>query len=152
MILKHVLNNHKFKEEVKAMLQENTKELLAYMISKEGQVDLTYSEMKQYLSDLSDALESGSDFEFEFEGVKHRIIDDFVIYDLAVEYTEDMLKDCYYEVYKQIEEMPSCLCVSVDWEQSAKNVVDIDGYRACFNPYDHSEDEIGPYHIFRLGA
>lgn len=124
-------------------MNKNTLNLIRYMINQENP-SLLYSEIKAYIIDLNNKIESENDFFFEFDGVEHRIIHEDYIDEIWTESLIEQIKDCY-----DLSDIPSF--VAIDWEQTAENCK-IDGLGHHFNYYNGSEDYIGNYYVFRLGA
>nr|DAI87257.1 MAG TPA: hypothetical protein [Caudoviricetes sp.] len=89
------------------------------------------------------------DNQFEFDGNEYRLIksDEDVIWPIYRDAIQNLVKDCYSDVLK-LDDIPSFIAVSVDWEQTAKNAY-ADGYGHQFSSYDGSEYEAGGYYIFR---
>lgn len=87
------------------------------------------------------------DFTFDFDGNEYRIISDSAIWEIYKAEIEETVKDCYSEVLK-LDEIPSFIAVSIDWDQTAKNAY-VDGYGHQFSSYDGSEYMASGYYIFR---
>lgn len=60
----------------------------------------------------------------------------------AQEYIEDLVRECYLA-----KDFP--YWIAIDWERTAKNVTDIDGYGPTLSPYDGVELSTNNYYIFR---
>ena len=87
------------------------------------------------------------DFEVEIDGQWFRFIHSNYIWDIYVDSIQELVMDCYIGR----GELPNFL--AVDWEETAKNVYDADGYGHHFASYDGNEYEYNidteSYYIFR---
>lgn len=87
------------------------------------------------------------DFYVEIDGSEFRFIAESDIWDIYVEGIKDITEECYLGG----NELP--WWVSVDWEKTARNCYDADGYGHHFASYDGHEHEckIGEenYYYFR---
>jgi hypothetical protein len=83
------------------------------------------------------------DFIIEFDGEEFRIISDDSIEDIHTDGVKEITVDCYLDG----TELPSWL--EVDWEETAKNVRESDGYGNHFASYDGEEHSTQSYYIFR---
>lgn len=106
---------------------------------------------EDYASDIFEALETleghigDDDFTLDFDGNEYRIINDSDIWDIYVEEIKNTVEECYD---LKLDEVPSFIALSIDWEQTAKNAY-ADGYGHQFSGYDGSEAEAAGYYIFR---
>lgn len=87
------------------------------------------------------------DFTLEFDGNEYRLIAESEIWDIYVDAIKETVEDCYSDVLK-LDDIPSFIAFSIDWEQTAKNAY-ADGYGHQFSHYDGSEEESAGYYIFR---
>lgn len=108
--------------------------------------NITVSDAREAIETLREKI-GEDDFTFDFDGNEYRIISDSAIWDIYKAEIEETVKDCYSEVLK-LDEIPSFIAVSIDWDQTAKNAY-IDGYGHQFSSYDGSEYMAGGYYIFR---
>ena len=104
-------------------------------------------ELFDAIETLTDKLESDDDFYFEYDGNEYRIIAENAIWDIYVEEIKNTVEDCYSDVLK-LDDIPSFIEFSIDWEQTAKNAY-VDGYGYTFSSYDGSELEIANHYVFR---
>lgn len=114
-------------------------------------IEANHEEQSAHYSELFDAIEElesklgNDDFYFEYDGNEYRIIADSAIWDIYVEEIQSTVEDCYD---LRLDNMPSFVEFSIDWEATAKNCYS-DGYGHHFSGYDGSELEIGGYYVFR---
>lgn len=104
-----------------------------------------YSELFDAIEELAYKLDSEDNFYFEYDGNEYRIIKDSEIWDIYVETIKDIVNDCYD---LKLDDIPSFIEFSIDWEQTAKNAY-VDGYGHIFSTYDGSELEINSHYVFR---
>lgn len=89
-----------------------------------------------------------SDYQgFEFDDNEYRIIAESDIWEIYKDTIKELVEDCHSDVIK-LDEIPSFIAVSIDWEQTAQNAYS-DGYGHTFSSYDGSELEIANHFIFR---
>lgn len=127
----------------------NLFELLASMY---GFANMHIDEPEEFeaLRELETMIAEGiDDNEFKFDGNEYRLIksDEDSIWPIYRDAIQSTVEDCYSDVLK-LNQIPSFIAVSVDWEQTAKNAY-ADGYGPQFSGYDGSEYEAGGYYIFR---
>lgn len=86
--------------------------------------------------------------DFEVDNV--RFISSDYIDEIWTDSLIEMIKDCY-DFADTIEELPSFVAFSIDWEETANNCK-VDGLGHHFNSYDGGEEEITIdgtlYHVF----
>jgi len=82
----------------------------------------------------------------EIDGMEFRIIAESAIDEIYQESFKEMVEDCYD---LKLDELPSFLQITIDWEASANYVRDCDGYGNHFAGYDGNELESSGYYIFR---
>ena len=87
------------------------------------------------------------DFRLEFDGNEYRLISESDIDQIYQDEIQQIVEDCYSDVIK-LDQIPSWIAVSIDWEQTAKNAL-VDGYGHTFSGYDGSEENVVGYYIFR---
>lgn len=113
-------------------------------ICNEYNIDLDLRDTKEAFSSLySNLYGKVFDFSFELDGMEFRIIDEDFINDIHTEEIEELTKDCYLDG----NDLP--WWVEVDWEETAKNLRDTDGYGHHFNHYDGGELYTDGWYIFR---
>lgn len=110
------------------------------------ELDLTVN--RDEVRELEDKLYTDyDDFFIELDGEDYRFIHEDFIWDIYVDEIKEVTEDCY------IGKMPEW--VAIDWEETAENVYQADGYGHHFahydgNEYEHTIDD-ALYHIFRVG-
>lgn len=107
-------------------------------IANEYGITLSLSEAKEILDTLDNL--SGDEV-IEIDGMEFRLIHKDDIDDIHTEEIEDIVKDCYGI------DIPDW--VEIDWEQTAENVRQADGYGHHFAIYDHNELYTDGWYIFR---
>lgn len=108
------------------------------------------SDIFEALEEIENKIHQGEDdFNLEFDGAEYRLIGESheVIWPIYMDSIKDIVEDCYSDVLK-LDQIPSFIAVSVDWEQTAQNAY-VDGYGHHFSSYDGSETTAGGYWIFR---
>jgi hypothetical protein len=150
---------------------KEARQLLEFMINAED-CELDLNECKEYLSNIRGEVQEEVDFTFEFEGVEHRIINrENILEILADELTSDLYclgcfnanfiaEQCNWpqelvECAKEgdaYEALGKAIKENADMEEFAEAYANADGYGHHFNGWDGSENEIGEYYVFRLGA
>lgn len=112
-----------------------------------------FEEIENDTSSIFEALEEienhigEDDFNLDFDGNEYRIINESDIWEIYRDAIQETVEDCYSDVLN-LDKVPSFICVTVDWEQTAKNAF-VDGYGHQFSGYDGSEEEAAGYYIFR---
>ena len=119
---------------------KNAKNILREICNAHS-IDLTYTEAKDMLYVLD--MDMNNNFYFEVQGMEFRIIHEDDIWDLYVEEIKNTTEECYLGG----SEIPSF--IAIDWEETAKNCYDVDGYAHTFAHYDGEELNAGDYYIFR---
>ena len=84
-----------------------------------------------------------SDFSIEFDGEEYRVIAGDAIEDIHTEEVKELTGDCFLDG----RDFP--WWVAIDWEETAKNVREADGYGHHFSSYDGSEYETESFYFFR---
>lgn len=92
---------------------------------------------KGEMRDLIDALEEEDDFHITIDGNEYRWIDAVEIDDIAEEEIKDVVKDCYLNG----TDIDKLWWLEIDWEKTAQNCINADGYGHHFSHYDGSEEE-----------
>jgi len=109
--------------------------------------DLDLNVSKEEQEDLADRIEEENDFFVELDGREYRFIDDNAIWEIYVDELKETTQDCYLGG----NELP--WWIQINWQETAENVHDADGYGHMFAHYDHEEHEyeFGEYtfNIFR---
>lgn len=126
------------------MVDKSVREIAEILLEITGE-KLVYSEVKELFDDIE--MKESDDFTIDFAGGEFRIIDEDSIFDIYVDEIEELTKDCYLGG----GDLPSW--VAIDWETTAKNVLDYDGYGHHFASWDGEEHETRStgYYIFRIG-
>jgi len=110
-------------------------------ISEELELDINREEVKEFENQLN--LEN--DFYIEIDGNEYRVINADAIWDIFVEEIKDITEECYTGKLEW--------WIAVDWEETAENCLQADGYGHHFSGYDGSELECEfgeeDYYIFR---
>lgn len=92
-----------------------------------------------------------TDFLWETESGEYRIINEDVIFEIYKDEIRETTQDCYLNGL----DLDKYWWIAIDWEKTAQNVLDSDGYGHHFSHYDHSEQEFKLdgvwYHVFRVG-
>ena len=117
-----------------------TRQILEF-ISEELELDINREEVKEFENQLN--LEN--DFYIEIDGNEYRVINADAIWDIFVEEIKDITEECYTGKLEW--------WIAVDWEETAENCLQADGYGHHFSGYDGSELECEfgeeDYYIFR---
>lgn len=105
---------------------------------------------KDEVKELEDKLfHDYDDFFVELDGQEYRFIHENYIWEIY----KDELKDTIEECYLHGTSLDKLWWIAIDWEQTAENCFNADGYGHHFSHYDGSEYEykIGDslYYIFR---
>lgn len=114
-------------------------------------IEANQEEQSAHYSEFFDAIEElesklgNDDFYFEYDGNEYRIISEYAIWDIYVEGIQSLVEDCYD---LKLDNMPSFVEFSIDWEATARNCY-ADGYGHHFSGYDGSELEFCGYYVFR---
>lgn len=92
---------------------------------------------------------SENDFYVEIDGQEYRFINEDEIWDIYVEEIKEVTIECYLCVGQK--DLP--WWIDIDWEKTARNCYDADGYGHHFARYDGNEYEWTidgmDYYIFR---
>jgi len=114
-------------------------------ISEELELDINREEVKEF----EDQLNSENDFYIEIDGNEYRVIHQETIWETFVEEIRQTVEDCYLGGI----DLDKFWWIELDWEKTAKNCLDADGYGHHFSGYDGSEFEYTfgeeDYYIFR---
>lgn len=110
-------------------------------IANEYGVNLSLSEAKETLAMLDEI--SGDGF-YEIDGMDFRIIHEDCIDGIHTEEIEELTKECYLGG----ADIP--YWIEIDWEKTAENVRQADGYGNHFGCYDHNEMYTDGWYIFRV--
>lgn len=92
---------------------------------------------KGEVGDLIDELQTEDSFHIELDGNEYRFIDAAEIDDIAVEEIKEIVKECYLDG----TDLDKLWWIAIDWEQTAENCINADGYGHHFSSYDGSEEE-----------
>ena len=113
-------------------------------------LDLEIKTTKEERHELLKSLYKESDFYWEADGAEYRIICEDVIEEIHTEEVKDQTQDAYLNT----TDLEKLWWIAIDWEQTAENVRQSDGYGHHFSHYDHSEEEFRLdrvwYHVFRV--
>jgi hypothetical protein len=105
------------------------------------QLDINRDEVRE----IERYLNSENDFYVEIDREEYRFINEDVIWDIFVDEIQQFTEDCYTGKLKW--------WIAIDWEQTAENCLQADGYGLHFASYDGNEHEykLGEenYYIFR---
>lgn len=95
-------------------LEELDSEHIDWLTEEDGRVseDWEHSEEFEALRDLAEQAESSPDWQYGEALIRDTYF---------TEYTKDMIEDCYHETVGQLDNIPSFIAVSVDWEETADN-------------------------------
>lgn len=90
------------------------------------------------------------DFCIVLDGNEYRFIDDKFIWDIYVEEIQQVTEECYLSGM----DTDKLWWIEIDWEKTAQNCLDADGYGHHFASYDGEELEImlngDLYYFFRV--
>jgi|SaaInlStandDraft_1057018.scaffolds.fasta_scaffold00360_34 hypothetical protein len=107
-------------------------------------LDLDIETTKEERHELLNSINAENDFYWEADGAEYRIICEDVIEEIHTEELKDALCADFEKLW----------WIEVDWEKTAQNVRDSDGYGNHFSHYDHSEEEFRLdrtwYYVFRV--
>ena len=109
------------------------------------QLDINRDEVRE----IERYIESENDFYVEIGREEYRFINEDEIWDIYVEGIKDITEECYLGGFDTDKHW----WIAIDWEKTAKNCYDADGYGHHFASYDGNEHEykLGEenYYIFR---
>lgn len=95
---------------------------------------------------LEKYIESEYDFYIEIDGSEYRFIAESHIWDIYVDSIEELSRDCFLG-----SDIP--WWIAIDWEETAENCLQADGYGHHFASYDGDEHEckigVENYYYFR---
>ena len=114
---------------------------LADEITKEVEVDAETDEISQ----LADLLDAGADFCWEVCGKEYRLIHENAIEEIHRDEVRDLTEECFLGGC----DMDKNWWIAIDWDKTAENVRQSDGYGHHFSSYDGSEEFVSPWYIFR---
>ena len=110
--------------------------------------DYNISAADDEIDDLVDSSDE-QDFCIELDGKEYRFIDDKYIWDIYVEEIQSVTEECYLNDINT----DNLWWIAIDWEKTAQNCFDADGYGHHFASYDNEELEImlngDLYYFFR---
>lgn len=112
-------------------------------IANEYGVNLSLSEAKEVLNTLHVMTNTDSYFYFEVGGMEFRLINEDCIDGIHTEEIEELVKECYLGS----ADIP--YWIEIDWEKTAENVRQSDGYGHHFSHYDGNELYTDDWYIFR---
>jgi hypothetical protein len=96
---------------------------------------------------IEDKISEEEDFYVEIDGCEFRFISEQEIFGIYVDSIEQMVQECYLGG----SEIPNW--VEIDWDQTAENLLESDGYGHHFASYDGNEYQytLGgyDYYLFR---
>ena len=105
------------------------------------QLDINRDEVRE----IERYLNSDNDFYVEIDGEEYRFINEDAIWDIFVDEIQQLTEECYTGKVEW--------WIAIDWEQTAENCLEADGYGHHFASYDGNEHEykLGEenYYIFR---
>ncbi len=114
-------------------------------------LDLEIETTKEERHELLNSLYRENDFCWEADGAEYRIICEDVIEEIHTEEVKDLTQDAYLNT----TDLEKLWWIEIDWEKTAENVRQADGYGHHFSTYDGSEEEFildgGSYYVFRIG-
>jgi RNAse (barnase) inhibitor barstar len=114
-------------------------------INEELELDINREEVIEF----EDQLNSENDFYIEIDGNEYRVINADAIWDIFVDEIQQTVEECYLNG----ADLDKFWWIELDWEKTAKNCLDADGYGHHFSSYDGSELEYTfgeeDYYIFR---
>lgn len=114
-------------------------------------LDLDIETTKEERQELLDSLNEENDFYWEADGAEYRIICEDVIEEIHTEEVEELVKDAYFNGM----DLDKYWWIEIDWEKTAENLRQSDGYGHHFSHYDGSEEEFRLdrvwYYVFRVG-
>lgn len=110
-------------------------------ITRKYNIDLTLSEAKEILAEIDFGI---GDFSLEIDNMEFRIIHEDDIDSIHTEEIEEMTKD----IFLGGNEIP--WWIEIDWEKTAENVRQADGYGHHFATYDGEELYTDDWYIFRV--
>lgn len=114
------------------------------LISESLQLEINRDEVRE----IERNIESENDFYVEIDGQEYRFIHDAFIWDIYVDGIKEITEECYL-----INDGAKQWWIAIDWEKTAENCYDADGYGHHFASYDGNEVEWAfdgeNYHIFR---
>lgn len=124
------------------MTKKQIKELRSELL--DWNIDVTDDE----LDDLVNSSDE-QDFCIVLDGNEYRFIDDKYIWDIYVEEIQQVTEECYLGGM----DTDKLWWIAIDWEKTAQNCLDADGYGHHFASYDGEELEImlngDLYYFFR---
>ena len=94
---------------------------------------------------LIDLIDTEKDFYIEIDGIEYRVIREDVIDDIATYEIKDIVQDCYLNG----TDLDKYWWIEIDWEKTAQNCIEADGYGHHFNSYDGSEEYEDGWYFFR---
>jgi hypothetical protein len=112
------------------------------------QDELDLEPVKHEVADLLDAMEREEDdldYYWEVGKQEWRVIHVNAIDEIA----EEEIKDLVQEVYLHQADLSKLWWIAIDWQETAENVINADGYGHHFGRYDGHEYEFNNYYFFR---
>jgi hypothetical protein len=113
-------------------------------------LDLEIEATKEERHELLNSLYTDNEFYWGADGAEYRIISEDVIEEIHTEEVKEQTIDCYLNGTN----LDKLWWIAIDWEETARNVRESDGYGHHFSHYDHSEQEFRLdrvwYHVFRV--
>ena len=119
---------------------QNIKEIWSF-IKEELDLEPTKAEMHDLLYEM----DIENDVTAELDGTEWRIIHEDDIDDIATEEIQEIVQDCYLNG----TDLDKHWWIAIDWEKTAKNCIDADGYGHHFSSYDGSEYYHEGWYFFR---
>jgi len=109
-------------------------------------LDLDIETTKEERSELFDLLDTQNDFTWEADGSEYRIISENVIEEVHQDEIREFVEENYVD--------SNLWWIEIDWERTAENVRQADGYGHHFATYDGNEQEFELnkewFHVFRI--
>lgn len=103
---------------------------------------------KDEVREFEEKIDSENDFYIDIDGNEYRVINEDAIWDIYVDSIRDLTEECYL-----INEGAKQWWIAIDWEKTAENCYNSDGYGHHFSSYDGTELECKfgqeNYYIFR---
>ena len=112
------------------------------------QDELELEPVKHEVADLLDAMEREEDdldYYWEVGRQEWRVIHVNAIDEIA----QEEIKELVEEVYLHQVNFNQLWWIAIDWEETAENVINADGYGHHFGSYDGNEYEFNNYYFFR---
>ena len=100
---------------------------------------------KSDMHDLLYEMSVNNDIHQELSGEEYRIIHEDEIDDIATDEIKEIVQDCYLNG----TDLNKLWWIEINWEKTAKNCIDADGYGHHFSTYDGCEYYHEGWYFFR---